>query len=138
MSDRISGSCLCSKVRFTVTGPFHMFALCHCSRCRKSTGSAHASNIFTDAGNIEWISGESLVNRFELPTAVRFSKCFCSACGSPVPSVSRDGKRLLVPAGCLDSDPQVRPQARIYLADIAPWYENLESVTRFDGAPITK
>ena len=135
MGDEISGSCLCGQIRFTVTGPFQRFALCHCSRCRKSTGSAHASNIFTLAGNIKWIAGEALVRRFELPTATRFSKCFCSHCGSPVPSLSRDGQRLLIPAGCLDVDPGVRPQIRIFYADKAPWYENIEAVAPFDGPP---
>jgi hypothetical protein len=111
-----------------------VFALCHCSRCRKSTGSAHASNIFTDPGNITWHTGQSLVRRFELPSAERFSKCFCSECGSPVPSLSRDGKRLLIPAGSLNSDPGVRPHARIFLASRAAWYENLDSVRSFDGS----
>ncbi len=136
MSESISGSCLCNQVKFTVRGPFQLFALCHCSRCRKATGSAHASNIFTHAENIEWLAGEELVRRYELPTAERFSKCFCAACGSPVPSLSRDGKRLLIPAGSLDVDPGVHPQVRIFLADMAPWYKHLDTAKSFEGAPV--
>jgi hypothetical protein len=91
--------------------------------------------MFTLAGNIRWHAGESLVRRYELPTAQRFSKCFCSVCGSPVPSLSRDGQRLLIPAGSLDADPAMRPQMRIYYADRAAWYLNVETVECFDGAP---
>ena len=39
------GSCLCGEVRFEVTGDFERFFLCHCGRCRKDTGSAHAANL---------------------------------------------------------------------------------------------
>lgn len=135
MNEEIPGSCLCGTVRFTVHGPFQKFALCHCSRCRKSTGSAHASNIFTLASNIKWIAGEQQIRRYELATAERFSKCFCLICGSPVPSLGRDGQRLLIPAGSLDTDPRIRPQMRIYVDSRAPWYENLETVTVYTGAP---
>jgi hypothetical protein len=134
MTNEISGSCLCNQVKFTVNGPFKLFALCHCSRCRKSTGSAHTSNIFTQADRINWISGDTLVKRYELPDAKRFTKAFCSQCGCPVPCISRDGKRLLIPAGCLDDDPAIRPHVRIYCADKAPWYEQIDLIASFDGA----
>ena len=36
------GSCLCGEVAFEVEGPFDSFLNCHCSRCRKATGTARA------------------------------------------------------------------------------------------------
>jgi hypothetical protein len=35
------GSCICGEIAFEVDGPFDHFLSCHCSRCRKSTGTAH-------------------------------------------------------------------------------------------------
>lgn len=134
MSVEVNGSCLCNEVKFTIKGPFQLFALCHCSRCRKSTGSAHASNIFTDADRIRWTTGKDKLHRFDLASAKRFSKAFCKECGSPLPCVSRDGKRLLIPAGCLDGDPDIRPQMRIFCADNAPWYEQVETISKFDAS----
>jgi hypothetical protein len=135
MNIEIFGSCLCNKVKFSVHGPFSRFALCHCSRCRKTTGSAYASNIFAEAEQIHWIRGESLIKIYDLPDAKRFRKTFCTNCGAPVPSVSRDGKRLMIPAGCLDSDPDVKPDIQIYCADKVAWYEQAETIKMFDGAP---
>lgn len=129
-----SGGCLCGAVRFTVSGPFQRFALCYCSRCRKATGSAHASNLFTEAGNVEWLAGRDLLRRHELEGAERFSRTFCTTCGSPVPCVSRDGRRLLVPAGCLDEGPGIPPGFRIYLADRPAWAADMEAVQGFEGA----
>lgn len=41
---QIGGSCLCGAVAFKVRLPFHEFVNCHCSRCRKASGSAYAAN----------------------------------------------------------------------------------------------
>lgn len=69
--------------RFVIPGqPQHVIHLCHCSRCRKSTGTAHVSNIFTPAENIKWSSGKNNLKRFELSDAKSFSKQVCINCGS--------------------------------------------------------
>ncbi len=132
---KIKGGCLCGEVTYEVTGPFDQFHLCHCSRCRKSTGSAHASNIFTKPENIRWLTGESLIKRFDLPTAERFARCFCSQCGSGVPYLSRNGLALTIPAGSLDDDPGIRPQDHIFWRDRGCWYDEGVTAPRFDEYP---
>ena len=94
---------------------------CHCSRCRKVTGTGHASNLFTQVENFRWTQGEGNVRRYELPTAARFTTCFCNTCGGRLPSVSRDGKTVNIPAGSLDGDPGIKPQARIYWGSRVSW-----------------
>lgn len=135
MSNEVNGSCLCGKVTFKATGPFNVFRLCHCSRCRRATGSAHASNIFGTPEQIEWLSGEENIKRYMLPEAERFGKCFCTECGSAVPMVSPDGKRLLIPAGTLESDPEIRPDAVIFWADRAEWYDDAQNANRYEAYP---
>jgi len=46
-----AGSCLCKKINFEIEGEFDSFYLCHCGRCRKDTGSAHAANFFLTLQN---------------------------------------------------------------------------------------
>ena len=117
----LAGSCLCGAVHYRVRGPWLRFLHCHCSRCRKVTGTGHASNIFTHSQNFRWVQGEGEVRRYELPTAARFTNTFCSQCGSRLPSVSRDGKSVNVPAGSLDEAPDAMPQGRIYWGSRMPW-----------------
>src|SRR5262245_6411753 len=62
----LSGSCLCRGVRYTVIGELQRFVHCHCSRCRKSTGTGHATNLFVK-GAVKWESGEDLVRSFKVP-----------------------------------------------------------------------
>ena len=124
----VQGSCLFGSVRFELLGKINGFYFCHCMRCRRSTGSAHASNIFTDPENIRWVSGQELIKRYELPEAERFAKQFCSECGSLVPLVNRDGSKLIIPAGTLEQSFEAHPQKNIFWDSKAQWYEyGLES-----------
>ena len=134
MSDRHSGSCLCGTVRFRIAGEFQNFFLCHCSRCRKDTGSAHAANLFSTTASLDWLSGAGSVRSFQLP-GTRHSHSFCATCGSALPGLQMDGALLVVPAGSLDTPVELRPDAHICVADRADWDEHLEDVVRLDGLP---
>ncbi len=41
----LRGSCLCGAVHYEAVGEVRRFLHCHCSRCRKATGTGHASNL---------------------------------------------------------------------------------------------
>jgi hypothetical protein len=136
MSDeQLSGSCLCGKVQYKVQGPWLRFRLCYCSRCRKVTGSAHASNLFAAADKLEWTAGSDDVVRYDLPAAERFGRSFCRHCGSGLPHLLRDGSAWLIPAGSLDQAPSMQAQARIFWASRAPWAQVVEDMPRFDEYP---
>lgn len=136
MDNSVSGSCLCGEVKSTVTGPFQRFYQCYCDRCQKKTGSAFASLIFTSPEQITWVSGETNVKRFDLPEAERFSNCFCTTCGSQVPYLSRDGAFLVIPAGYLEGDPEIRPQANIFAEEKPCWFEEGQQAPTFDQYPV--
>ena len=128
----IRGSCLCGEVTFVLKGSAEIFHMCHCSRCRKSTGSAHASNIIAPPDNIEWLSGEENIRRFKLPEAKYFTKTFCATCGSLVPRVTRGGTRLVIPAGSLTSKISFAPDDNICWASRAEWYEAGRDSIKYD------
>lgn len=130
-----SGSCLCGQVRFFVSGPVIAFQYCHCSRCRKASGSAHAANLLVPFDSLQWTAGEDLVQRWDMPEAKYFSRCFCRACGSSLPWASRTGKAFIVPAGSLDEDPGCRPAMSIHWGSKAPWYLAVDELPRHDEGP---
>jgi hypothetical protein len=134
MSSKHSGSCLCGAVRFEVHGDFEHFYLCHCEYCRKDTGSAHAANLFSSAATLTWLCGQENVRLFNLP-ASRHRHCFCATCGSALPDVQMDGALLKVPAGSLDSEVLIRPDAHLFCASRARWDEGLEKVPALARLP---
>jgi hypothetical protein len=134
MAESIAGSCLCGAVRFQIAGAFEQFFLCHCSRCRKDTGSAHGANLFSATARLTWLAGEDHVKTYRVP-GTRHQKSFCAECGSALPQLQMAGALLVVPAGSLDSPIAIRPQAHICCADRADWDTHLEDVPKRDGLP---
>ncbi len=135
MDSEIDGSCLCGKVSSTVKGPFKRFYQCYCDRCQKKTGSAFASLMFTTPDKITWHTGKELIKRYDLPEAERFSNCFCTNCGSQVPYPSRDGSLLIVPAGYVSGDPEIRPSANIFWEERPCWFDEGQSTDTFKRYP---
>lgn len=135
MTSLITGSCVCGLVSFEISGPFDNFYFCHCSRCQKNSGSAHAANIFGKSDCITWLTGKEHVKNFELPEAKYFNKSFCSVCGSPVPHRAKSGDFFIIPAGTLNSDPGLRPQHNIFWGDRAVWYDAGCTSKKVNGYP---
>jgi hypothetical protein len=118
------GSCLCGAVVFAVDLPFERFLHCHCSRCRKATGTAHATNAVVKAAALHWLQGEDTVVRYDLPAARSFATSFCGKCGSPLPHLTRSGREATVPAGTFDGDLGVKPERHAHWASRADWYDD--------------
>jgi hypothetical protein len=134
MSNEYAGSCLCGEARFEIAGEFERFYLCHCEYCRKDTGSAHAANLFSSTAALKWVAGQDRVRRFDLP-GTRHSKCFCGTCGAALPMMQMNGQLLVVPAGSLNGEVRVRPNAHIFVSSRACWDDELEKVPRVERFP---
>ncbi len=136
MKEMVSGSCLCGKVTYQYVGPIKVFQYCHCSRCQKFTGSAYALNIIIDPGQFQWLSGETSLGRFELPEAKYFATSFCTKCGSSLPWLTKSGAAMVIPAGTLDNDPKEKPLHNIFMADKAPWFEEVCDLKYYEALPV--
>lgn len=124
------GSCLCGEIKFEIEGEFENFFLCHCERCRKDTGSAHAANLFSSTAKLKWLTGEVKVKTFNYNSEGHI-KSFCSNCGSALPNIQFEGKLLVVPAGSIDIDINMKPQGHIFCANKANWDNDLEHLPKF-------
>ena len=129
------GSCLCGEVAYEIEGPFKVFQYCHCSRCRKFTGSVHASNLFVPPERFKWTRGEEFVGRYEHSEAKYFASNFCKQCGSSLPWAVQGGKNIVVTAGTLDDDPGIKPKWNVFWKSKACWYEGADALPKHDDLP---
>jgi hypothetical protein len=133
--NKYTGSCICGSVKYEISGEFRFFYHCHCKRCRKATGTGHASNIILNPDSVEWTAGEELLNSYEVPDAERFRTMFCKNCGSPLPRTAPDLSLAVIPAGSLDSSPDIKPDARIFIGSKAEWSCDASELPVWDEYP---
>lgn len=117
----MTGGCLCGAVRYRVEGEARKFYHCHCERCRKATGTGHASNILVAPGRLTFTAGEGALRSYKVPEAKRFTNVFCTTCGGRLPRFVPETNFIVIPAGSLDGEPTIAPQARIFWASRAAW-----------------
>ena len=131
----LRGSCLCGAVKYEVNGDPQRFYHCHCTRCRKATGTGHASNLLIKADGIHWLQGEAQVALYKVPEAERFTNSFCKTCGGRVPRYIAELGFVMIPAGSLDHEPGITPQARIFQDSRVTWSCSGDNLPVFAAYP---
>jgi hypothetical protein len=126
----LAGKCFCGAVAYTVADEFLYAAYCHCSNCRRTTGSA-----FKPFAGIE---REKLVLSKKHGDLMIFGEhdgndTHCNACGSLLYSVVRDGAYIHVAMGTLVDVPSIRPNKHIFVGSKAPWFTITDGLPQFDG-----
>ena len=116
------GSCLCGGVTFKVDLPFRRANHCHCSRCRKHSGTFGLTQGRVPRSQFQLLSGDELIRVFT-PEGGKV-KAFCGRCGSSLFGGDwPGGEEISVRLGSMDDDPQIRPQYHTFVGSRAPWDE---------------
>lgn len=116
------GSCLCGGVKYEVSGEIQAVTNCHCSLCRKMSGSAFSSGATVPAASFRFISGQELLREWE--SSPGYHRVFCGRCGSPlIKRKDGDPESLRLRVGTLDSDPAVKASKHTHVRSKAPWVE---------------
>lgn len=128
----MKGECLCGNVKFEIKEEIRNFYQCHCSLCRKVTGSSSSTATFINASAFRWISGESDIRSYKKPSGYRSD--FCSVCGSLVPNSLRDSGMMWVPAGLLN-EPLTSSKIAVHLhtKSAATWEHDSAECVRLVG-----
>jgi len=127
-----NGKCLCGKVSIKITSEITDIIHCHCSLCRKNSGTAYATNGFIDKEDFEIISGEDTLSQFSIKLGR--TRYFCTCCGSPVfSSNDQDPSRFRIRLGLLDSDILARPISHNFVSSKANWEDLDAKLPRYDS-----
>ncbi|HEV2363317.1 MAG TPA: GFA family protein [Caulobacteraceae bacterium] len=128
----LTGKCLCERVEYKVADAFEYALNCHCSQCRRVTGSAFKSLAGIERGKLTLTRGEDLILKYGDGAD---HDVHCGACGSLLYSVVREGRYVHVAMGTLADAPAIRPEAHIFVGSKAPWFEITDGLAQFDSLP---
>ena len=133
LKNSMHGRCLCEQIHFEVAGTDFKLYQCHCSLCRRQSGSSSNAATIAANRNFRWVRGEELIASWVKPSGFRSD--FCSVCGSPVPNPLRGLPYVWVPAGLLDGGGQLEIIAHLHMASKAPWDSSLPQGSCHEALP---
>jgi hypothetical protein len=124
----LTGSCYCRTVEYRVDDAFTYSQNCHCSNCRRATGSAFKPFAGIERARLMVTKGRDHLLYVGTPDA---NDTRCGLCGSLLFSVVRDGAWVHVALGSLMDQPSIRPSSHIFVGSKAPWYEITDALPQY-------
>lgn len=130
MPTTLTGQCSCGAVQYAVDDAFEYALNCHCSRCRRATGSAFKAFAGIRRSHLSFVQGED--NLLIVGDALTHD-ARCSSCGSLLYSLVREGQYVHVTLGTLDTSPSLRPTAHIFVGSKAPWFTIRDELPQYEA-----
>ena len=126
----LAGRCYCGDVHYAVLDEFIYAANCHCSNCRRTTGSAFKPFAGIEREKLAVTKGQ---NNLKIFGDADGNNTHCARCGSLLYSVVRDGAYVHVAMGTLVDDPTIRPTQHIFVGSKAPWFTITDDLPQYEG-----
>ena len=107
---------------------------CHCSICRRLSGSAFGAYGGVARASFRWLQGADSVTRYEPSAAL--TKTFCARCGSPLTtSHRREPDSTFLSLGSLDDLSGIDVQYHQFASSRAPWHQIADGPPQHPGWP---
>lgn len=130
----LQGSCLCRAVTYQIDGELKVVRCCHCSACRKVSGTAFATGAPIDASQFHLLTGNDAIKEFESSPGV--FRTFCGTCSSPLYTRrTAHPDTLILRVGLLDTRISIKPSMHIFVSDKAEWYDICDGMPQFETVP---
>lgn len=133
---QLTGSCLCGAVVIQVPDEFEYMGNCHCSECRKFTGSDYSSVGGISSSKYQLVQGQGALATYQKSEETELT--FCQYCGSSLFSRKLKTGKHNIRLGILDSVPTHKPNFHIFVGSKAPWLEIGDDLTQFEKGPANK
>jgi len=134
MPGSLAGKCFCGSVQYAVADAFAYAMNCHCSNCRRTTGSAFKPFAGIERERFAVSRGQ---DKLLIHGDDKANDTHCRLCGSLLFSVVRDGAFVHVAMGTLVDEPSIRPTKHIFVGSKAPWFVITDDLPQFQDYPTT-
>ncbi len=133
----MTGSCLCGAVKYSVEAEPFVQAVCHCTDCQRQTGSPFSVVVGVPRTALV-LEGSTLASFTTVGDdhGTDTERQFCSACGSPIVSLSEALPEVaFLKAGTLDDASWLQPAVEVWSRSAQPWSPGFEHTGRFERGP---
>ena len=127
---KVTGGCLCGRVRYEAEVFLKNGYICHCTICQKSTGQPAEITVPIKASTLKYLEAEP---KYYVSSELG-KRGFCEECGSRIvwqASHPEDDWLTNIQVGSLDNPSEARPSSHIFVNTQLSWYQLSEDLPRF-------
>ena len=122
MPDMLTGSCLCGKIRYTVSQPLDKIIACNCTHCQKASGAGASHNALVPTKAVTFVAGTPKRYADTAQSGNILNRYFCGDCGSPIYSQREKVPEMMVlKVGTLDSSNDMKIVMNVWTKSARPW-----------------
>ncbi len=126
-----TGNCLCNQVQFEFGRRPTNVSVCHCSICRRTTGSAFGAYVKVPDVDLTLIDSADHLCSYNVTD--KLSTQFCCICGSTVFARHTDYPGFVyVSLGAMGDDSNIRPTYHEFVGSKASWFDIQDSLPKFE------
>lgn len=129
MPTRVTGGCLCGRVRYEADVFLQNGYICHCTICQRSTGQPADITVLIKAGTLRYLKDEP---KYYLSSDYG-KRGFCSHCGSRLVWQAirpEDDWLTNLSVGTLDNPSEARMSRHICADTQLPWFKLCEDLPK--------
>lgn len=131
----LEGGCLCGAVRYQISGPPLMAALCHCSMCRRANAAPAVAWAMYEQSQVAFVKGAPRL----FASSAEAQRGFCPDCGSPISFTADFIPGLIdITIGSLDHPELAPPTLHYWDSRRLPWMQFADDLPRFSEFPPTE
>jgi len=122
------GGCLCSAIRFRISGTPLFSSLCHCATCRRASAAPTVAWLTVERAHFQMLSGSPHLYRSSQGVVRRF----CRSCGSQLTYESTAHPNTVdVTTLSLDNPNAFAPTLEVWLEHRISWQVPSQSLTQY-------
>lgn len=127
----LTGRCLCGTVRYEVQDNFKYSGFCHCSDCRRFSGSAASAMAGIPKHEFRLLQGQDALQTYVKSAQTELA--FCRVCGSSLYADKPQREMLHLRLGSLDEAPSLPPQFHSYVGSKASWDQICDGLPQYEA-----
>jgi len=124
---RINGGCHCGAITYEADVDPERVAICHCTDCQTTSGSAFRVVVPAQPGGFKLLTGEPKIYMKTAESGRQRTQAFCAHCGTPIYSAdATNTKQFSIRVGTVQQRAELLPKRQLWCRSALGWTRRIE------------
>lgn len=126
---KINGGCHCGAITYAAEVNPERVAICHCTDCQTTSGSAFRVVVPAQPGGFKLLTGEPKIYLKTAESGRQRTQAFCANCGTPIYSAdATNTKQFSIRVGTVQQRAELLPKRQLWCRSALGWTRRIEPI----------